>query len=205
MEMTQFLQNLSSADPTPGGGGASALIGSVAAALGSMVGNLTTGKKKYAQYQEDIERILAQTGEKWRILEGYIAKDAESFAPLAAAYGIPKDQEGREEILQNALVEAARVPLEIARECATLVPLLEELSVKGSRLAISDVAVAAVACRSAIEGAVMNVYINTKLMTDRSLADSMNVEANQLVADSRVRLDKVYEEISNQLQGKYQS
>lgn len=205
MEMTQFLQNLSSADPTPGGGGASALIGSVAAALGSMVGNLTTGKKKYAQYQEDIERILAQTGEKWRILEDYIAKDAESFAPLAAAYGIPKDQEGREEILQNALVEAARVPLEIARECATLVPLLEELSEKGSRLAISDVAVAAVACRSAIEGAVMNVYINTKLMTDRSLADSMNAEANQLVADSRVRLDKVYEEISNQLQGKYQS
>lgn len=205
MEMTQFLQNLSSADPTPGGGGASALIGSVAAALGSMVGNLTTGKKKYAQFQEDIERILAQTGEKWRILEGYIAKDAESFAPLAAAYGIPKDQEGREEILQNALVEAARVPLEIARECATLVPLLEELSEKGSRLAISDVAVAAVACRSAIEGAVMNVYINTKLMTDRALADSMNAEANQLVADSRVRLDKVYEEISNQLQGKYQS
>lgn len=201
MEMTQFLQNLSSADPTPGGGGASALIGSVAAALGSMVGNLTTGKKKYAQYQEDMERILAQTGEKWRILEGYIAKDAESFAPLAAAYGIPKDQEGREEILQNALVEAARVPLEIARECATLVPLLEELSEKGSRLAISDVAVAAVACRSAIEGAVMNVYINTKLMTDRSLADSMNAEANQLVADSRVRLDKVYEKISNQLQG----
>lgn len=201
MEMTQFLQNLSSADPTPGGGGASALIGSVAAALGSMVGNLTTGKKKYAQYQEDIERILAQTGEKWKILEGYIAKDAESFAPLAAAYGIPKDQEGREEILQNALVEAARVPLEIARECATLVPLLEELSVKGSRLAISDVAVAAVACRSAIEGAVMNVYINTKLMTDRTLADSMNAEANQLVADSRVRLEKVYEEISNQLQG----
>lgn len=205
MEMTQFLQNLSSADPTPGGGGASALIGSVAAALGSMVGNLTTGKKKYAQYQEDIERILAQTGEKWKILEGYIAKDAESFAPLAAAYGIPKDQEGREEILQNALVEAARVPLEIARECATLVPLLEELSEKGSRLAISDVAVAAVACRSAIEGAVMNVYINTKLMTDRTLADSMNAEANQLVADSRGRLDKVYEEISNQLQGKYQS
>lgn len=205
MEMTQFLQNLSSAEPTPGGGGASALIGSVAAALGSMVGNLTTGKKKYAQYQEDIERILVQTGEKWRILEGYIAKDAESFAPLAAAYGIPKDQEGRDEILQNALVEAARVPLEIARECASLVPLLEELSEKGSRLAISDVAVAAVACRSAIEGAVMNVYINTKLMTDRALADSMNAEANQLVADSRVRLDKVYEEISNQLQGKYQS
>lgn len=201
MEMTQFLQNLSSADPTPGGGGASALIGSVAAALGSMVGNLTTGKKKYAQYQEDIERILAQTGEKWRILEGYIAKDAESFAPLAAAYGIPKDQEGREEILQNALVEAARVPLEIARECASLVPLLKELSEKGSRLAISDVAVAAVACRSAIEGAVMNVYINTKLMTDRTLADSMNAEANLLVAYSRVRLEKVYEEISNQLQG----
>ena len=83
--MKEFMNALASKEPTPGGGGAAAVIGSVAAALGSMVANLTTGKKKYAQYQEDIDRILVYLEEAIWDIHGYIEKDAEAFGPVAEA------------------------------------------------------------------------------------------------------------------------
>ena len=103
MELYAWLTELSSASPAPGGGGASALVGAVASSLGSMVANLTTGKKKYACYQADIERILAQTADLTARLHGLIAADAEAFVPLSAAYGIPKDDPTRAERLESAL------------------------------------------------------------------------------------------------------
>lgn len=200
--MKEFLTDLSSKEPVPGGGGASALLGSVAAALCSMVANLTDGKKKYAQYQEDIERILKEMETAiWKI-QAYIEKDAEAFVPLAKAYSIPREQSDREEILEQALQEAARVPMELAQLIYTLVPVMEELEVKGSRLAISDVAVAATACRAALEGAVMNVYINTRLMKNRGLAEDMNRRAMELAEDGSVRCQGVYQRIMKSLVGK---
>ena len=125
--MEQFLKELASKEPTPGGGGASALLGSVSASLCSMVANLTTGKKKYAQYQEDIERILKEmeTG-IWKI-HSFIEKDAVAFAPLAQAYSIPKDQPDREQILEKALLDAAVLPMELTETLYALVPVMEEL------------------------------------------------------------------------------
>ena len=95
-----FLDELSSGAPTPGGGGASAVCGGIAAALGSMVGNLTSGKKKYAEYQEEIEVAIAKCGSLVKEFEALGEKDEEVFEPLAKAYSIPKDQEGRDEILK---------------------------------------------------------------------------------------------------------
>lgn len=193
-----FLACLASKEPVPGGGGAAALIGSVSAALCSMVANLTTGKKKYACYQEDIDRILGQMETTIYGLYAYIKKDAEAFEPLSKAYGIPKDQPDREEILQNALKEAAQVPLELAGELYGLIPVLEELAEKGSRLAISDVAVAATACRAALEGAVMNVYINTGLMQDKELAGQLNQKAMELSREGAKRCQAVYDKIAEE-------
>ncbi|MFI3213444.1 MAG: cyclodeaminase/cyclohydrolase family protein, partial [Eubacteriales bacterium] len=173
-EIKDFFEELSSGSPTPGGGGASAMIGMVCSALCSMVGNLTSGKKKYAAYQSDIEEVLVQAKAATERLYQLIDEDALAFAPLAKAYGIPKDQADREEILEAALVVAARVPMEIVEEVYKLIPMMEQLVDKGSRLAISDVAVAAAACESALKGAVMNVYINTKLMKNREVAIDMN-------------------------------
>lgn len=198
-KISSFLTELASKEPVPGGGGAAALIGSLAAALCSMVANLTTGKKKYAQYQEDIERILEEMEQVIWQLHGYIQKDAEAFAPLAAAYGIPKDAPGREEILQKALLEAARVPMELTEALYGLIGILEELEEKGSRLAVSDVAVAATACRAALEGAVMNVYINTGLMKDKERAASMNERAKGLAREGAKRCQAVYERIKESL------
>lgn len=189
----EFLEQLSSSAPTPGGGGVSALVAALSAALCSMVGNLTSGKKKYAEYQEDIERIIAESVAKRDVLYTYIQKDAEAFEPLAKAYSIPKDEPGRDEKLEKALLDAAETPLELVKEIYTLIPLLEELSQKGSALAISDVGVAAALCRAAMQGAVMNIYINTRLMKNTEVAAAMNKEADVMLDDTTARCQLVYD------------
>ena len=181
LSLNEFTNQLSSAAPVPGGGGASALMGAVSASLCSMVGNLTSGKKKYAEYQEDIERIIRDAVRLNEDMLALIEKDAEAFEPLAKAYSIPKEEPGRDEILEKALYEAALAPLEIVKKSKEVAALIEELAVKGSRLAISDVGVAASACEACAKGASMNVYINTKLMKNRDVAAELNKETISLV------------------------
>lgn len=197
--MKEFMNALASKEPTPGGGGASALVGAVAAALCSMVANLTSGKKKYAQYQGDIDRILGHMEETIREIYEFIEKDAEAFEPLAEAYKIPKDEPKREEIMEKALLAAAVVPMELAGKLYDLIPIMEELEQKGSKLALSDVAVAAVCCKAAIEGAVMNVYINTKSLTNPVIAQGLNEKALKLVSDGGKRCEGIYERIQKSL------
>lgn len=197
--MKEFIEALASGAPTPGGGGAAALTGTLAAALGSMVANLTTGKMKYAQYQEDIDRILEQLEETIWDIHGFIEKDADAFAPVAAAYKIPKEDPKRDEIMEKALLAAAVVPMELAGKVYDLIPVLEELEEKGSKLAVSDVAVAAVCCRAAIEGAVMNVYINTKALTNIEIAQGLNQKALKLVEDGGRRCQELYDRIQKGL------
>lgn len=199
LSINVFSQQLKSGAPVPGGGGASALMGAVAACLSSMVANLTTGKKKYAQYQEDIDRILIRTEELRSEMIDLIEKDAEVFEPLSKAYSIPKEQEGRDEILQKCLKEAALAPFEILKKARKVSLIVEELAQKGSRLAISDVGVAASACTAAATGAAMNVYINTKLMTDREYAITLNRNTDELVDEIRRRCDKAYAEVKESL------
>ena len=197
--MKEFINTLASKEPTPGGGGAAALVGTVAAALGSMVANLTTGKKKYAQYQEDIDRILSYLEEAIWDIHSYIEKDADAFGPLAEAYKIPQEDPKRNEIMEKALLAAAVVPMELAGKVNDLIPVLEELEEKGSKLALSDVAVAAVCCKAAMEGAVMNVYINTKSLTNPMIADGLNHKAMKLVEDGGKRCQAIYERIQKSL------
>lgn len=193
--MERFLTELASKAPIPGGGGAAALMGSLAAALGSMVGNLTTGKKKYEQHQQDIERILSVLQDSlWEIYE-YIEKDAQAFEPLAKAYKIPRDQPGREELMEEVTLQAAKVPLDLTKKLYGIIPLLEELEVKGSRLAISDVAVAASCLTSALESGVMNIYINTRSLKNRKLAEEINEEAKRMSGEGVLRCKKIYERI----------
>lgn len=190
-----FTDELCSNAPVPGGGGASALMGAVSAALCSMVGELTTGKKKYAEYQIDIERILGDAkylnGEMLDLMQ----KDADAFEPLAKAYGIPKDDPERDDILEAALVVAAQAPFDIVMKCKEVAALVDELVTKGSRLAISDVGVAAAACRAAATGAAMNVYINTKLMKNREYAAKLNEDTNRAVDEIVTICDNAYKEV----------
>lgn len=201
LSVNEFIDRLASGSPVPGGGGASALIGAISVSLCSMVANLTTGKKKYVEYQQYIDVILSRTETSIKRLLEFIQKDADVFEPLSVAYSIPKDNENRTKILEKALMDASSVPLELLRELSGVIDIMEELLKKGSRLAISDVAVAACACRSAMEGAAMNVYINTGLMKNREVTLKLNKEANDLLSDGVPRCDAVYRAIADELGG----
>lgn len=174
-------------------------MGAVSASLCSMVGNLTSGKKKYAEYQADIERIIEDAVKLNEDMLTLIEKDAEAFEPLAKAYSIPKEEPGRDEILEKALYEAALAPLEIVKKSGEAAALIGELTVKGSRLAISDVGVAASACEACAKGASMNVYINTKLMKNREVAADLNKQTLALVDEVVKICDKAYEEVKGGL------
>ena len=197
-----FLTELSSGSPTPGGGGASAVCGAIAAALGSMVGNLTSGKKKYAEYQEEIEVAITKCAALVKEFEELGKKDEEVFEPLAKAYSIPKDQEGRDEILEKVLKEASTAPYEVIEKAYETALVLARLAVIGSRLAISDVGVAAAACETAAKGAAMNVYINTKSMKDRAFAEELNGKTDDLVEQTTEICDKIYNQVKDILIGR---
>ena len=189
MSIRQFTDALASSAPVPGGGGASALCGALAAALGSMVCNLTVGKKKYADVEEEVKETLQSTEALRTELLALIREDAEAFEPLSRAYSLPRETEEeirlRDTVMEEALRRAGETPLRMMRAAAKLVPPLRFLSEKGSRLVVSDVGVAAYFARAALEGAALNVYINTRLMKDRSFAEAMEREADELGALAR--------------------
>lgn len=199
LALNEFITQLSSKLPVPGGGGASALIGAIGVSLCSMVANLTSGKSKYSEYQNDIDLIIARTQVSIDNLLNLINKDAEVFEPLSKAYGMPKNEPLREEILEEALINACAVPMEILYEVESILDIIEQLSVKGSKLAVSDVGVSAAACRCAMESAVMNVLINTKLMKNREYALETNRNAQSILANGICRTNKIYGQIINEL------
>ena len=132
-------------------------------------------------------------------MQADIKKDAEAFAPLAAAYSLDKATENYEQIMEKALLDAATAPKEILEDIYSLVPVIEDLAVMGSRLAISDVAVAATCLVAALQGCVLNVYINTKSMKNREVADEINATVTKIVADGVSRLNVVYNNIDQSL------
>ena len=197
----EFLAELSSAAPVPGGGGASAMVGAMGGALGSMVANLTLGKKKYASVQADIEIIVNKAEALRNELVLLVDKDAEVFEPLSKAYGLPKntDEEKRvkQETLERALRLACSVPLEIMHKAIQAMALHEELAQKGTKIAISDVGVGVLFCKSALMGASLNVFINTKLMKDRLYAEDVNQKAQAMLTEGMTKADRIYQAVED--------
>ena len=202
----QFLAELASKAPTPGGGGTAALVGAAGVALGSMVGSLTIGKKKYAAVEADIQALNARAEVLRKELEALVQADAEAFAPLAAAYGLPKDTPEqaahKAAVLEKALDAACAVPLQIMEKCAEGITLAEEYAAKGSVLAVSDAGCAATLCKAALQAASLNVFINTKLMTDRSCAGALDARADSLLNEFVPRADAVFESVMQKLRNK---
>ena len=183
--LPEFNALLASKAAVPGGGGAAALVGAVGIALGSMVGNLTTGKPKYANVEEDIVRILAEAETLRAELLELIDRDAEGFEPLSRAYSMPREtEEQREEkarVMEECLRTACAVPVDIMRAVCRAIDMHAELAEKGSALAISDVGVGVLCCSAALESAVLNVYINTKSMADKDYAISLERECDEML------------------------
>lgn len=194
-----FIEVLSSKAPTPGGGGASALVGAAGVALGNMVGALTVGKKKYKDVEEEIKEMMAASTELQNQLLDLVQKDAESFEPLAAAYGLPKDTDEqkaeKERVLEAALKGACEVPFEIMEKCCQGIDLCGEFAEKGSVMATSDAGAGAIFCKAALQAASLNIYINTKSMKDREYAEIANKRSDDLMKEYMAKADKIIDEV----------
>ncbi len=194
-----FAAVLASKASVPGGGGASALVGALGAALGSMVGSLTVGKKKYAAVEEDVKALMERAETlRERLLE-LVDEDAAAFEPLSRAYAIPRDDPGRAEVMERCLRDAAATPMEILRLSCQAIELHQELERKGSAMVLSDVGTGVIFCWAALYGAWLNVKVNTKLMSDRAWAEALNAEADALVEKYR----KIAEEVYGAVMGRY--
>ena len=201
----EFVRVLATKAPVPGGGGASALCGAIGTALGNMVGSLTVGKKRYAAVEPEIKAMQAKCDALQAELLALVEKDAEAFAPLAAAYGLPKDtpeQAAEKDLVMEAALKAAcEVPLAIMQRCCEAVELMEGFAAKGSKIAVSDAGVGAALCRAALEGASLNVFINTKAMKDRAAAAAFDAKANALLGEYVPRAQATFDAVSAQLRG----
>ena len=203
MDMKDFLNVLASKEPVPGGGGACGYVAAVGMALGNMVLSLTTGKKKYAEYQEEIEELIVKAGNITNRLYECMDKDAKAFKPLSEAYGLPKDTEEqlehRNKVMENALLIASEAPLSMMELIVEAIKLIDRISVIGSRIAISDAGVGVQMCKAALNGASLNVYINTKAMKNREKAEELNTKARELIKNGTKKADEIYEKVLEQL------
>lgn len=196
---TDFLEQLSSSTPIPGGGGASAAVGAFASALGLMVTNLTVGKKKYADVEEEILEIREKLEQKKQDLVRMVDEDAEAFEPLAKAYRMPKETEEeqaeKEKVMEAALKNAAEAPLCIMKTIVDTMEMIRVLGEKGSRFAVSDAGVAILFAQAALEGASLNIFINTKMMKDQEEAERLNYLADQLIATGKELKETTYDAV----------
>ena len=199
----KFIDELSSKAAVPGGGGAAALVGSIGVALGSMVGNLTVGKEKYSDVEEDIRILLKKSEALIMRLNQLVQKDAAVFEPLAKAYKMPmtttEERAEKERVLQECLVAAAKVPLAIAECCLEGIRLLDQYARKGSRMAVSDAGVGVIMLKSAIQGSKLNVLINLKMMKNEELKTEIKNKLNTIETEGLKLADQVYRYVEEQL------
>lgn len=195
----EFVEALASKSSVPGGGGASALVGAIGMALGSMVGSLTVGKKKYADVEAEIDLLLDKAAELQTELLCLVDEDAVVFEPLSKAYAIPKDDPNKAQVMEDALKLACTIPMDIMRVCAKAIELHDEFAKKGNVIAISDVGVGVVFCKAALMGASLNVFINTQSLIDRNHAAVIESEADALLSKYCALADRIYDSVVTRL------
>ena len=197
MDMTmescrKFVEVLASDAPAPGGGGAAALVGAIGTALGNMVGSLTVGKKKYASVEAEIIELKAKCDALQKELLDQVEADEINFVPLAKAYGIPKDDPNRAQILEEATLVACSTPMKIMELCCQAIEYIAVFAEKGSRLAVSDAGCAAVCVKAGLQAASLNVFINTKTLKNREVADEMNAKALGMLDKYCAMADEIF-------------
>ena len=197
MDMTlascrEFVTVLASDAPAPGGGGAAALVGAIGTALGNMVGSLTVGKKKYAAVEAEIIALKSKCDDLQKQLLDQVEADEVNFLPLAKAYGIPKDDPNRDKVMEEATIIACSTPMHIMELCCEAIEAIAVFAEKGSRLAVSDAGCGAVCCKAALQAASLNVFINTKSLKNREVAEEMNAKANGMLDKYCAMADEIF-------------
>jgi len=192
-----FLDALASSAATPGGGSAAAILGGMGAALVSMVCNLTIGKKKYADVEGDMKDVLAKAEDLRHRLTGMIQEDVRAFDTVMGAYGMPKetdaDKAARGAAIQDALKQATEVPIRCCRLAREVIDLALTASEKGNLNVISDAGVGVLSANAALRSAALNVYINAKMISDKSFTDAKLSELENLLAGAEATTEKAYD------------
>ena len=200
---SEFVEVLASKAPVPGGGGASAMVGALATALGNMVGSLTVGKKKYAAVEEEMRALKDRCDRLQKDFLHLVERDAEVFEPLARAYSMPKNTEEEKaekaRVMEIVLRDACSVPMEIMEKCCEAIDIIAVFAEKGSVIAISDAGVGAAFAKAALKGASLNVYINTKSMADRALAAELNAKCDRMLEEYTGKADAIFDSVLGRL------
>ena len=199
----QFLDELASRQATPGGGSAAAVMGAQSAALTSMVCNLTIGKPKYAEVEEEMQDLLKRSESLREKLTDMIKADVNVFDKLMASYGLPKntDEEKtqRSAQIQAILKQATIVPLDCAKACAEAIELSRIAANKGNTAVISDAGVAVMAGYGALKSAALNVYINAGSIKDKAFADEKLAELEKLLKGADIDTEEIYQIVKSKL------
>ena len=202
----KFLEETASRQPVPGGGSVSAYAGALGAALGNMVGSLTLGKARYADVEKDMIKMMRRS----RSLQGKLLRLSESdtrvFKNLMECYRIKaetdEEKEDRARKLEEALREACEVPLSIMEACGSAIELAGEFAEKGSTSALSDAGASAAISRGALQAASLNVYINTRSMKDRALADRLEERCAVYLMKYTTLADEIFDDVMKRLREK---
>lgn len=194
--IAKFLDELASEQPTPGGGGAAAIMGAVGAALVSMVANLTIGKKNYEAFDAELKAANAEAEKVRTELTAAIDEDVVAFNAVMGAYGLPRgtDEEKatRAAAIQAALKQATDAPLRAVKACHEVIKLSAVVAEKGNINVISDAGVAVLAANAGLRSAALNVYINAKSIKDREFAEIRLGEVNALTDLAALKTEEVY-------------
>jgi len=200
----QYTERLASDEPTPGGGSAAALAGALAAASAAMVASFTVGREKFAEVEEDIQRMLSTLDEQREQLLQLTDADAEAYGKVGAAYGLPKqtdeEKQARRAAIQEALKTAAEVPMGVAEACAQTMAVLGELAHKGNPNLISDVGVAAQLALAALRCARLNVEVNLAFIKDEDYIDRKRQLLHQLMTQSEPAAQAAVDYVRNKIQ-----
>ena len=201
--LRRFLDELASSAPTPGGGGAAAVMGAMGAALVSMVCRLTIGKKDYEAVEAPVRRMLDQAEALRQRLTEMIAEDVQAFDALMAAYRLPRssdaEKQARSQAIQHALKQATDVPLDCAAACAEVIELARQLAPIGNRGVISDAGVAALSAHAALRSAALAVYINVPSIKDADFVQSRRARLDSLLARCAADSEQAYETVVGRL------
>lgn len=193
--LDQYVRELAGGEATPGGGSAAALVGTLGAALVSMVGNLTIGRKKYAAVQEQMEQLIADAVRVQEEMLNLVSEDTEVFEMVMAAYKLPKatDEEKahRQDAINEALRTACSVPLRTADAAIRVLRLARFAAEHGNTNAISDAAVAGLTAQASLESALLNVRINLKALPQDDWSGQTATRVHSLRAEGASLLSEV--------------
>lgn len=202
-KVSNFLDELASNSPTPGGGSVAALAGALGVALISMVGNLTVGKKKYEDVEGDIKKIISSSEKLRYELSQLIEDDVKVFNNFMATYKMPKETEDEKKIraekIQESLIKAAKVPLKVAYKCLDILSLSKEVAEKGNINVVSDAGVAVLMAEAALESAILNVRINLKMIKDEKTKEELSSSIKEILLKEKGQKEKVLEIVEKKI------